>query len=144
MEDFKLLNRKFMLIAIFLVSLLAMSAVNASDLNATDEIAINDDSSDSVSGTDDDCINANGEGTFTELQNMINNASSGSTISLEKDYYYDDGFDTEGIHIYCPLVIEGNGHTIDALGKSRIFNISDSDIALNNFTFCNGYAIFQT
>ena len=39
MEDIKLLNRKFMLIAIFLVGLLAISAVSAVDLNETDEIA---------------------------------------------------------------------------------------------------------
>lgn len=42
MEDIKLLNRKFMLIAIFLVSLLAMSAVSAKDVdnNATSELMV--------------------------------------------------------------------------------------------------------
>ena len=133
-----MLNKKFMLMAIFIVSLLAISAVSASDLNSTDEIAIDDDSSDIVSVSDEDCINANSKGTFTDLQNMINKASSGSTISLEKDYCYDDGFDTEGIQIYRPLYIDGNGHTINALGKSRIFNISDNDVVLDNIKFCNG------
>ena len=149
MEDIKLLNKKFMLIAIFIVSLFAISAVSASELNTTDEMVISHDLNDGLisedsrgiaSISDEDLINAGDKGTFTDLQNMINNASVGSTISLEKDYFYDDGFDTEGIHTYCPLVIEGNGHTIDALGKSRIFDISDSDIVLNNIIFCNGYS----
>ena len=39
MEDIRLLNKKFVFIAIFLVSLLAMSAVSATDSNSTDEIA---------------------------------------------------------------------------------------------------------
>ena len=144
-----MLNKKFMLMAIFIVSLFAISAVSASELNTTDEMVISHDLNDGLisedsrgiaSISDEDLINAGDKGTFTDLQNMINNASVGSTISLEKDYFYDDGFDTEGIHTYCPLVIEGNGHTIDALGKSRIFDISDSDIVLNNIIFCNGYS----
>ena len=39
------------------------------------------------------------DGTFTALQKKIDNAESGSTISLDKDYSYDSGFSDKGILI---------------------------------------------
>jgi hypothetical protein len=42
MEDIRSLNRKFMLMAIFLVSLIAISAVSANEINSTNEVAIED------------------------------------------------------------------------------------------------------
>ena len=45
----------------------------------------------------------------------------------------------EGIKISSDnIVIDGNGHTIDAKGKIRIFNISGNNITLKNINFKNG------
>ena len=94
------------------------------------------------------------DGTFTALQKKINDASSGSVITLDKDYYYDEGFSTRGIVIDKDLTINGNGHTIDGLSKSRIFLLKlgliiNNKITLNNIKFTNantdlyGGAIFN-
>ena len=100
---------------------------------------------------DENNIESEDDGTFTALQNKINNAEEGSTITLEKDYTYDEGFDKDGITIRKPLIINGNGHTIDGLNRSRIFNIENRyfvlniiepiNISLNNVKFSNGNAV---
>lgn len=38
------------------------------------------------------------------------------------------------------LTIDGNGHTIDANGKTRIFNVKGKNVVLKNFIFKNGKA----
>lgn len=84
-------------------------------------------------------------GTFSSLQNKIDSTSSGNTINLERDYKYDDGFDKKGIVIRKDLTINGNGHSIDGLSKSRIFFINHgilkhNNVTLNNITIKNGYS----
>ena len=72
MEDIKLLNKKFMLMAIFIVSLLAISAVSASDLNSTDEIASEVAVDDNLEVISDEVLSTthavNGN-TFSDIQN---------------------------------------------------------------------------
>ena len=141
-----------MMLAIFLVSLLAISAVSAAD-NATSDVVSVEKTTDEVVSVEenqvieqednDDAIGAKDDGTFTALQNKINNAPKGSTIVLENDYIYDEGFDTTGIHLNKDLTIDGNGHTINALSKSRIFvtdkvSTQKSVFKLNNVKICNG------
>lgn len=72
--------------------------------------------------TENDVLSA-GDGTFSALQEKINNAENGSTITLDKDYKYDEGFSKRGIVINKNLTIDGNGHTLDGAGKSRILLI---------------------
>lgn len=84
------------------------------------------------------------DGSFTALQKIIDYAKSGSTISLDKDYKYDEGFSTRGIKIDKDLTINGNGHTLDGLSKSRILLvryglIENNKVILNNIKFTNGY-----
>ncbi|ADC47350.1 adhesin-like protein [Methanobrevibacter ruminantium M1] len=79
-------------------------------------------------------------GTFTSLQSLFNRAAANSTISLTRDYVYDDGFDIKGIVINKDLTINGNAHTLDALGKSRIFYVNNSTVKFNNILFANGNA----
>jgi predicted outer membrane repeat protein len=147
---------------IIIICLLAISTVSANEINSTANLAVNENFNDEISLSDvmviaddsDEILNTYDEntigvnkGTFTQLQELINETAAGSTIYLEKDYVYDDGFDSQGIHIHRPLTINGNGHTIDALGKSRIFCIDykyfainniGSNLVLNNIEFCNG------
>ena len=69
----------------------------------------------------------------------------GSTIYLENDYYYDEGFSTDGILIENEgLTIDGKGHTLNGMSKSRIFHFyssssSNHNAVLKNITFYNGY-----
>ena len=155
-----MINKKFMIMAIFLVALTAVSAVSADDLNTTDEVAV--DNGDSIAAevapdisvdSQSDVLSSKDDGTFTALQNKIDNAAEGSTITLENDYAYDEGFkpigggiyqgiETDntgsvvnfnhgGIVISKNLTIDGNGHILDGLSKSIIFWLNDDDYNTN-------------
>ena len=79
------------------------------------------------------------EYTFWALNYTIN-ANDNSVINLSNDYYFDSEYDSEfvnGVVINRPLTINGNGHTIDALQKARIFNVNSDNVVLNNITFTN-------
>ena len=145
---------KTSLLTIFLIVcvLFSVSTVVASDTNETaiaieeDDQIIEETNDEIVSADTEEDVLATDDGTFTALQNKINNANESSTIILEKDYTYDEGFDTKGILIDKPLCIQGNGHSINALSKSRIFNIDPDyhyyheNFILSNITFIGGYA----
>ena len=92
-----------------------------------------------ASSQNEDVINA-ASGTFTELQNKIDAAAEGSTITLDKDYKYNSGFSVKGIEINKDLTINGKGHTLDGLSKARIFDVSSKNVILNNINFVNGNA----
>ncbi len=92
-----------------------------------------------ASSQNEDVINA-ASGTFTELQNKIDAAAEGSTITLDKDYKYNSGFSVKGIEINKDLTINGKGHTLDGLSKARIFDVSSRNVILNNINFVNGNA----
>jgi hypothetical protein len=117
-----------------------MAGVSAADdLNHT----IDDMSTVSLSGQDIQRIAD--DGTFTALQEKINNATDGSTIILEKNYAYDDGFSNDGIYINKSLTIDGNGYTIDGKNNARIMDIYSSfefgkyaNVTLKNINFING------
>ena len=157
MEENILFNKKLMMLAIIFTCLLAVSAVSAAE-NATEDIIADVASEDIVSvennnqtieqTENEEIIGATDDGTFTALKNKIDNAAEGSTITLENDYVYDDGFDTEGIKITKSLTINGNGHSINALSKSKIFSLSNNlrvgasdhyNFILTNIDFLNGY-----
>ena len=135
--------KKIMFVGIFLLAILAMGAVSASDVNSTenmimqDEISI-DGQTEYLAAAQQNVLETD-DGTFTALQDKINNVGSGSTITLENDYTYDDGFDTQGIKISRSIVLDGNGHTLNGLSKSRILKISGGNIAIKNVNFVNGY-----
>ena len=81
-------------------------------------------------------------GSFGDLQDLIDEASSGDIIVLDKDYK-NAGSESK-IDIRKPLTIIGNGHVIDADGKSMIFDIrySGSISVYTTFTdliFTNAY-----
>lgn len=85
--------------------------------------------------------NTRDNGTFKELQDKINAATEGSIIYLRNDYTNKGDFSIEGINITKPIIIEGNGFTIDASGYSRILNIyATKNLVLNNLIFKGGFA----
>ena len=150
--------KRILILTLVMLTLVSMASVCAADVNDT-AIASEDttiiESSECNNLTDRNIVinpdnpqtnpNNNPEnnerigefGTFTELQDMIDNAGRESTITLEKDYMYDEGFDINGISIGKPLTIDGNNHIINANSKSRIFSCSN-DIILKNIIFVGG------
>ena len=125
--------KKIMFVSILLLAILTIGAVSASGENMTsDDLTVTEDMS--VDSTTDDV--KLGVGDNTELSELISNSSSGSIISLEKDYEYSNS-SSEGITIDKRLTIEGNGHSIDAKSSSRIFTISGT-VTLKNLILKNG------
>ena len=130
-----------MVLAIFIVGILAVSAAGAAD-NATDDIVsveevTNTDDSQVIAQTDSEDLSAADNGTFTDLQKKISNATEYALIMLENDYAYDEGFSAEGICIDKNITIDGRGHTIDAKKQSRIFTVTAEGVYLKNITFIN-------
>ena len=91
-------------------------------------------------------IELNTNGTYTQMQNLINNAEEGATIIIPNDIVYDpfvdDDYDySEGIVINKNITIDGNGTTIDGIKKYRIFTIAEGiTVTIRNLTLINGYA----
>ena len=114
-----------------------MSFVSADD-NITDDGLEGTDCDDSLISLD--YLGGNNRvNSFKNLQNLINNSIS-HEINLYKDYTYDNNTDssfTEGILINKSVVINGNGHIIDAQNKSRIFNITADNVIIRNISFVN-------
>jgi predicted outer membrane repeat protein len=137
-----------LMVAIFLFSIASASAsdVNETEIASESTIPIEIVQCDEISETDDNQVREsideempsqeNAE-TFFELQNNIT-TKYGSTLELDRNYEYSDGFDTNGIKIEQSMTIDGKGHTIDAKGKSRIFNITGNNVTINNLVFANG------
>lgn len=146
------MKKKLFFILLITCILFSVSSVFASDINETDiSIDENDINDLEVVSNDEnqqlEDTNSGDDGTFKALQEKINNAADGSTINLTNNYKYNDDFKlTTGVFINKDITINGNGHTIDGLGKSRIFNINYGDglsfhkVILNNITFKNGNA----
>ncbi len=147
----------------FSISCVAATDVNDTEIaayenqiigNVTDEVIASSQGEDLISSSneevlsasqEDNLISASNKGTFKELQELITDAPNGATISLDKDYSYDTGFnDGRGIIIAKNLTINGNGHTLDGLSKSRIFFVMsgvilNNKVTLNNIVFKNGF-----
>ena len=114
-----------------------ISAVSAEEISNEANVMENSHDSDSIAeSVDGNNLLTEDTGSFSELQTLINNASSGDTIVLDKDYVSESaGRITISKDI---VIINGNGHSIDAKGKSGIFNIIDDYVTLNNVTLKNG------
>lgn len=85
---------------------------------------------------------SNDIGTFTELNNLIQNATENTVIKLDKDYLYENNIDSEfvdGINITKSLTIDGQGHVIDANNFTRIFNVISSNVVIKNMKMIKGY-----
>ncbi len=132
------------------------AAVSAEDIISEDIIAVDDavDEVESVDTVDNELsieeeqaigesndveIVTADEGTFTQLQEQINNADPDSTITLDKNYTYDNGFNIEGISFDKDLTIDGNGFTVNANKQGRIFNITDKKVTIKNMILINAY-----
>ena len=114
----------FLIISIIIICFFSISCVNA-ESNLTNDILGDDLSYKS----------------FTDLQSLIQGSSG--VVELTDNYKYNSTIDTSdfsnGIFIPNPVTINGNGHSIDASNKAKIFTITGSNVLLNNITFKNAY-----
>ncbi|WP_458453130.1 Ig-like domain repeat protein [Methanobrevibacter sp.] len=79
-------------------------------------------------------------GDFTILQRLINGLNDNEVLDLTRDYTYTIGVDdiTEGIVINkTNITINGNGFKINALFKSRIFELLTNNVKFYNIHFAN-------
>ena len=158
------MKRKSLLIILLVACMLfSVTSVVASDVNdaMVNDTALSSEENEFVVDSEIDEIAASSndenqlsedsgstdDGTFTSLQLKVLTASAGSTINLSNDYKYNSGFRlTTGVFINKDITIDGNGHTIDGMGQSRIFNINYGDglkfhkVTLKNINFKNGNA----
>ena len=82
------------------------------------------------------------KGDFDSLQEILNLIPEGKMYKLTRDYTYSENDTiTTGILIDKRIAINGNGFTIDAKGKSRIFNIVANGVYLKNINFINGSSV---
>lgn len=149
-------NKGILILCLFICALFTISSVCASDLNeidadddleSIDEIQTIEETNDDeiiCESNNDEIISEEGDGTFQELQDMINDAAENSTITLDKDYIPDVDFyktNSMGIKINKSLTIDGKGHTLNADGKGRIFYINNDylsvSLILKNIKFIN-------
>ena len=127
--------KKIMLVAFLLLAILTIGSVSASDDNATsltvDEDLILESSNDEVLTT--------GEGTFSDLSTLINNAPENGVLELDMDYI-NNGSVSEAISISKVITIDGKGHKIDANLKSGIFDLDWCEVVIKNIKFVNAYS----
>lgn len=88
-------------------------------------------------------MNSKQIGNFKYLDNLVH--SGKREIALDSDIILDeDEIEEYSIGIKLDLddlTIDGNGHTIDACGKGRIFTCIGQDITIRNITLKNGYGV---
>ena len=117
-------NKKILMIFVIFLVFISIGAVSAD--NATDDSAM-----DILSAAD-------GDTSFTALDALIN--SGDDVIDITKDYAFDKKRDakfTDGIVFDYDVVINGNNHTIDAKGQSRIFQNKYSDVLIKDLILMN-------
>lgn len=79
--------------------------------------------------------------TFLYLQNCINRLKYGlvpPVLDLDCDYYATNETGYEGIVLENSIIINGNGHTLDAKYLSRIFTVKDGAVEIYNLTMIHG------
>ena len=115
MESKKIIIISFILMAM----LLSVSAISASDLNDMEILGDNEKS-------------------YSDFNRTIGEASS--SVTLESNYKFNASTDagyTDGINITKSIKINGNNHSIDAAGSSRVFYIRNGNVEINNLIIKN-------
>ena len=110
--------KKCYLFLIFIIFLFSILAVSAEEIENN---TIVEDKLESIS--------------FNELQDEIDSIEDGGILDLTENY---ESESFQRIIINKSLTINGNGHIIDGLNHSGIFEISNSNVVLKNINFING------
>ncbi|WP_407416543.1 hypothetical protein [Methanobrevibacter sp.] len=130
------MKRRILIFSI-LVFIISIGCVSASeDLNVSDTLALDDCNQNTLNldeNGEDSIISASYTGNFKELSDLIDDTDVGGTLYLNKDYK-----GSGRIYIFFDITIDGQGHTIDASGKSSIFDVGyNNGVTLKNINFKN-------
>ena len=141
------MNNKKILVSFLLVVLIALSVASVSAEDATDAVAVSQDTDDTIEVTDDaDVISAQNyqpaANTSEAVQNAINSATnSGDTVDLSNYAEYDFGNSSVTI-ANSNIVLKGDGNTIikghgaNAQGKGNaLIMISASNVTIQGIKF---------
>ena len=111
---------------LFLVLIIFAGAVCAADSISDDNETMQDED-----------IYEEAEASFKDLENDI--ADSDNEFNVTRDYKFNNETDNvSGIAIKKDsLVINGNGHTVDADGKSMVFTVYKGNITISNLKIIN-------
>ena len=121
--------KKILIISLFLIVSLSLTAVSANDNVTSNEMQ--------SMGLENDLQTQDVANTFENVQNTIENAEINSTVILSGTY---EGTGHE-ISIDKDITIDGLGNTVlNANHKSRIFNINTSNVILKNLNITNGFS----
>ncbi|MCQ2978011.1 MAG: hypothetical protein MJ232_08360 [archaeon] len=135
------MKKSLLFLSLLIILCVSLGAVSAADMSINDMDSV--DNTQSMGINQDDSNQKNVEliklqenpTPLSELEEEINNAKSGATIKLTKDYEVDSS-EYEMINIDKPLTIDGQGHTIDGSNYNGIFCLKDN-ITLKNINFIN-------
>uniref|UniRef100_UPI003869A30C hypothetical protein n=1 Tax=Methanobrevibacter sp. TaxID=66852 RepID=UPI003869A30C len=156
------LKKSFITLMIFLVLIVSISAISASDTDSIDEALsadvdleqtleistddgiLSDDGDDAIIASDssDENVIGDGEpGNFTTLKQLI---TDNDEITLDNSYRYnsnDNGLQT-GIPITKNVTINGNGFTIDSTNEAQLFTVdANCKLILKDVTLLSDYVI---
>lgn len=134
------LKNELIVICLILFILISISTVSAVDEN-TNVITVNNDDNNilNINDINNEVLTDENDGSFADLNTKINGDTS-TDIVLDKNYTYSstDRINTGILISKNNTVIDGQGHTIDAKGQTRIFNITATTVILKNINFING------
>ncbi|MBQ6628503.1 MAG: Ig-like domain-containing protein [Methanobrevibacter sp.] len=139
------LKNELIVICLILFILISISAVSAENTNSN-LISINNNDNDNVLDinnlNNNEILTNENDGSFADLDAKINGNSS-TNIVLDKNYTYSstDTIKTGILISKNNTVIDGQGHTIDAKGNSRMFNVTATTVTLKNINFINGNSV---
>jgi predicted outer membrane repeat protein len=128
----KIVNKSILFSILVIILILTLSVTFAAD-NDTGGMVSSNIPSDTVGAVKH---TANNDNSFTQLSRNINTTSKSMVIN--KNYKYSSKDKNTGIVINKNnYVIDGKGHTIDADGKARIFDITGKNVVLKNMVLTN-------
>ena len=140
-------NKILFFILFSLILIVFIGGVNAANVNLENNNEIlNFDVNDEIISVEDSSPVLNDDGAvagdFQSLKKLIDESGENSVINLTQDYTFTLGVDdniTRGIVIdKSNVTINGNGFTINALEKTRMFQINGDNVTLSNLNFIGG------
>ena len=159
-------KNSILVLLLLLIAITTLTAVSASDINddaisedvgddLPEEIELNDnndiddtsnektdiDASDIISSEEasNDVVREDDEWkTFTELQQIIDDANEGDEIELKYNYYREDDFTGYGITIDKTLKIYGNYHYLNGCQNGGILYITADEVEIYELGIVNG------
>ena len=141
----KMKYKKIMLATLMLLAFLAIGAVSASADELGNDISaqVNETCDDSNIIKDVENEYDYNSSSFKALNDKFNQDNI-NEIELDHDYTFNEENDadfTQGIVISKSITVNGNGKTIDAKSKARIFTINEgNNVVLKNINFINGFS----